>query len=455
MAVYVNTNYSALQGQRYLGNVQNQLTTTYQRLSSGMRINSAKDDAAGLQIADRLTSQINGLNQGNRNASDGIALAQTAEAGMDEISGMLQKIRTLAVQANNGTNTLSRGTIEHIEQTNILESAMAVYVNTNYSALQGQRYLGNVQNQLTTTYQRLSSGMRINSAKDDAAGLQIADRLTSQINGLNQGNRNASDGIALAQTAEAGMDEISGMLQKIRTLAVQANNGTNTLADKQALSKEASSLATEITRIAKQTTFAGKTILNGKQTNSIDPIGGGGGGGPAPQPPQPPQPAPGGGGAGSDQSITLQVGSNKGDTIGFKLVNLQFSAAAKAAGIAETEFVANAAGGDKGFIKGADGAITVNFSGASEKVIEFMDKMIGYVDSQRADLGAIQNRLESSIRNQSNVAANEADARSRIRDADFAEESANLTQQNIIQQAASSMLMQANTRPQLGLSLLG
>ena len=332
---------------------------------------------------------------------------------------------------------------------------MAVYVNTNYSALQGQRYLGNVQNQLTTTYQRLSSGMRINSAKDDAAGLQIADRLTSQINGLNQGNRNASDGIALAQTAEAGMDEISGMLQKIRTLAVQANNGTNTLADKQALSKEASSLATEITRIAKQTTFAGKTILNGKQTNSIDPIGGGGGGGPAPQPPQPPQPAPGGGGAGSDQSITLQVGSNKGDTIGFKLVNLQFSAAAKAAGIAETEFVANAAGGDKGFIKGADGAITVNFSGASEKVIEFMDKMIGYVDSQRADLGAIQNRLESSIRNQSNVAANEADARSRIRDADFAQESANLSQQSIIQQAAASMLMQANTRPQLGLSLLG
>ena len=111
--------------------------------------------------------------------------------------------------------------------------------------------------------------MRINSAKDDAAGLQIADRLTSQINGLNQGNRNASDGIALAQTAEAGMDEISGMLQKIRTLAVQANNGTNTAEDKKALSKEASALATEINRIAKQTTFAGKTILNGYQTNSI------------------------------------------------------------------------------------------------------------------------------------------------------------------------------------------
>ena len=332
---------------------------------------------------------------------------------------------------------------------------MAVYVNTNYSALQGQRYLGNVQNQLTTTYQRLSSGMRINSAKDDAAGLQIADRLTSQINGLNQGNRNASDGIALAQTAEAGMDEISGMLQKIRTLAVQASNGTNTLADKQALSKEASSLANEITRIAKQTTFAGKTILNGKQTNSIDPIAGGGGAQPGP-PPVPPAPPAGGGGAGATQNITLQVGSNKGDTISFNLVNLQFSAIGTGAKVDAGNFVAGNAA-NKAFIKGANDAITINFTtaGTSSEIIGFMDQMIGYVDSQRADLGATQNRLESSIRNQSNVAANEADARSRIRDADFAQESANLSQQSIIQQAAASMLMQANTRPQLGLSLLG
>ena len=156
---------------------------------------------------------------------------------------------------------------------------MAVYVNTNYSALQGQRYLGNVQNQLTTTYQRLSSGMRINSAKDDAAGLQIADRLTSQINGLNQGNRNASDGIALAQTMEAGMDEISGMLQKVRTLAVQANNGTNTSDDRRAIGKEMEALVNEVNRIAQKTTFAGKTILNGKIAGSIfgDPAAAGGG----------------------------------------------------------------------------------------------------------------------------------------------------------------------------------
>ena len=321
---------------------------------------------------------------------------------------------------------------------------MAVYVNTNYSALQGQRYLGNVQNQLTTTYQRLSSGMRINSAKDDAAGLQIADRLTSQINGLNQGNRNASDGIALAQTAEAGMDEISGMLQKIRTLAVQANNGTNTLEDRKALAKEASALATEVSRIATQTTYAGKTILNGKQTNSLHPVAGNAG--------QPPA----AGAAGVNQSITLQVGSNKGDTISFALVNLQFSEAGKAAGI-HTDKIKAQGGDTVAFKTAGDKSITVNFStaGMASEIIGFMDQMISYVDSQRADLGAIQNRLESSIRNQSNVAANEADARSRIRDADFAEESANLSQQSIIQQAAASMLMQANTRPQLGLSLLG
>ena len=315
---------------------------------------------------------------------------------------------------------------------------MAVYVNTNYSALQGQRYLGNVQNQLTTTYQRLSSGMRINSAKDDAAGLQIADRLTSQINGLNQGNRNAADGIALAQTIEAGMDEVAGMLQKVRTLAVQANNGTNTAEDRKALGTEMASLLTEVNRIAQQTTYAGKTVLNGTNkgadNNSIY--------------------ADDANGANDKGTLTLQVGSNKGDTISFSVNSVMFSKMATNA---------NLVGNGKIFTTDNKGTVTVALSTAKtdtsnesiSAVIEHMDALIAKIDGQRADLGAIQNRLESSIRNQSNVAANEADARSRIRDADFAEESANLTQQNIIQQAASSMLMQANTRPQLGLSLLG
>ena len=323
---------------------------------------------------------------------------------------------------------------------------MAVYVNTNYSALQGQRYLGNVQNSLTTTYQRLSSGMRINSAKDDAAGLQIADRLTSQINGLNQGNRNASDGIALAQTMEAGMDEISGMLQKIRTLAVQATNGTNTAEDRTAIGKEIQSLATEVNRIAMKTTYAGKTILNGKtKEGSIFGDDNAAAGDP--------------GTAGANGTVTLQVGSNKGDTISFSLQSVMFSKLGTDAGLIKED-------GSTVFKTDKNtGSVTVdmtklNFADQANaayagKLITLMDTMISTVDGVRADLGALQNRLESSIRNQSNVAANEADARSRIRDADFAEESANLSQQSIIQQAAASMLMQANTRPQLGLSLLG
>ena len=307
---------------------------------------------------------------------------------------------------------------------------MAVYVNTNVSSLHGRRQLNNVQNQLSTTYQRLSSGLRINSAKDDAAGLQIADRLTTQINGLNQGNRNTNDGIALAQTIESGMDEMSGMLQKIRTLAVQSANGTNTSDDRAAIKKEGDALAAEIKRIAEQTKFGGKTVLNGYQANNKSIFGD--------------KKADGNTAAvaNSAGTVTLQVGANNGDEIKMTVQNFTFSALASAAGAQDAAW------------KKADGLMLNTASGAKE-VISLMDSMISKVDQQRSDLGALQNRLESSIRNQSNVAANQADARSRIRDADFAEESAALSQQSIIQQAATSMLMQANSRPQLALSMLG
>ena len=297
---------------------------------------------------------------------------------------------------------------------------MAVYVNTNVSSLNGRRYLNNVQNSLTTTYQRLSSGMRINSAKDDAAGLQIADRLTTQINGLNQGNRNTNDGIALAQTIEGALDETTSMLQKIRTLAVQSANGTNTADDRKAIDTEAKALQEEITRIAKQTKFGGKTVLNGGSAGSIyGQLQNGSKGG----------------------KISLQVGANNGDEISFDVGNFTFDGIHSQVGKNTAAF-------------NQSNLILSTASGA-KAVIDLMDKMIAAVDSQRSGLGAIQNRLESSIRNQSNVAANQSDARSRIRDADFAEESANLSQQSIIQQAATSMLMQANSRPQLALSMLG
>ena len=310
---------------------------------------------------------------------------------------------------------------------------MAVYVNTNVSSLNGRRYLNNVQNQLTTTYQRLSSGMRINSAKDDAAGLQIADRLTTQINGLNQGNRNANDGIALAQTMEGALDETSTMLQKIRTLAVQASNGTNTAEDRKAMQQEVTSLSAEITRIADQTKFGGQQVLAGKGKGLI----------------------------GANGSVSFQVGANKGDEIALINFNNAFNMSGlrtlvESRGAKLTAAAANAAAKD-GLAKNADDSVrwSVSDADSAKATLKNIDAFIAAVDSKRADLGAFQNRLDSSIRNQSNVSANQADARSRIRDADFAEESAALSQQSIIQQAATSMLMQANSRPQLALSMLG
>ena len=214
--------------------------------------------------------------------------------------------------------------------------------------------------------------MRINSAKDDAAGLQISDRLTSQINGLNQGNRNAADGIALAQTIEAGMDEISGMLQKVRTLSVQAANGTNTQADRDALAKEASSLVAEMQRISQQTTYGGKKILAGGDaaaggtTTIYGTAGAGANGG----------------------SMTLQVGSNKGDTISFCVANFTFSTLAN--GITEG-FNSKQDTGTKQVSRGT----AVAFSSAEQaaKLIDSMDKLIAKVDGQRANLGAMQNHF--------------------------------------------------------------
>ena len=308
---------------------------------------------------------------------------------------------------------------------------MALYVNTNVSSINGRRNLTNATNNLNTTYQRLSSGLRINSAKDDAAGLQISDRLSSQINGLNQGNRNTNDGIALAQTVEGAMDEMTTMFQRIRTLAVQSANGTNSTEDRKALQQEVSQLSQEITRIACQTKFGGETVLSGNGNNN------------------------GKGLVGKKGEITLQVGAYSGDTLvltGFSK-GFTMSMCASQAGV-NAAINGNANAG--GLIKSGEYAVfTVSDQDNANKVISSVDSMIAFVDKQRAHLGAMQNRMESTIRNQSNISMNVSDARSRIRDTDFAEESAKLSQQSIIQQAASSMLTQANARPQIALSMLG
>ena len=304
---------------------------------------------------------------------------------------------------------------------------MALFVNTNISSINGQRNLTNATNNLNTTYQRLSSGMRINSAKDDAAGLQIADRLTSQINGLNQGNRNANDGIALAQTAEGAMDEMSSMLQRIRTLAVQASNGTNNAKDREAIQQEVTQLSSEITRIACQTKFGGEQVLAKGDVGKL---------------------------ISSTGEVTIQVGAYNGDTLKMKFYSNGFSLF-NMASKAKLEVAANAEASKTG-LTGTAGSerFTVSAQSLAQLAIGSVDTLLQTLDEQRAHLGAMQNRMESSIRNQSNVSMNVSDARARIRDTDFAEESAKLSQQTIIQQAASSMLTQANSRPQLALSLL-
>ena len=316
---------------------------------------------------------------------------------------------------------------------------MALYVNTNVSSINAQRKLSNATLSLNTSYQRLSSGLRINSAKDDAAGLQISDRLTSQINGLNQGNRNTNDGIALAQTIEGALDETTNMLQRIRVLAVQSANGTNSAADRKALQEEVTQLSAEITRIAKQTTFAGQLVLNGKydktnNPNSLIP---------------------------ADGKLTFQVGANAGNTLDLDWgMAFTLSSIGDAAGISKNDVKGT---GDKGLVisggGAGGGAGVVRFGVCTAQVatntLKHIDALIQVVDSKRAGLGALQNRMESTIRNQANISENQSDARSRIRDTDFASETAALTQNNIIQQASQSVLAQANQRPTIALSLLG
>ena len=299
---------------------------------------------------------------------------------------------------------------------------MALTVNTNVSSLNAQRQLMNSGNRLDQAFERLSSGFRINSAKDDAAGLQISNRLEGQINGLNQGIRNANDGISLAQTAEGAMDEITNSFQRVRTLASQAANGSNTDEDRLAIQEEIQSLMTEVNRIAEQTTFGGQNLLDGTYSASFQV------------------------GADANQTIDFSMAEVGGEDIspndGFTLSGVASVAGAITGNtIAGSSFQA--------------GSISVSSQANAQEVLAGMDSMIAVVDKKRAELGAVQNRFQSAINNQSNIAENLSAAKSRIKDADFAAETAKLTQNQILQQASQSILAQANQRPQAALSLLG
>jgi flagellin len=273
---------------------------------------------------------------------------------------------------------------------------MAMSINTNVISLNAKRQLNSTSSSLGTAMQRLSSGLRVNNSKDDAAGLAIASRMESQVRGQNVAVRNANDAISLAQTAEGGISQISGMLQRMRELAVQSANATNTTADRGNLDAEFQALNSEITRTMSSTRFNGLAVI------------------------------------GSDAGTqAYQVGELAGDRVDVVTSNLSANASITAV---------------------AASAITTQ--GAASTAIANLDAALSTVNVERANYGAVQNRFESMIATLQVSSNNLSAARGRIVDADFATETANLSRAQILQQAGTAMVAQANQLPQQVLSLL-
>ena len=282
---------------------------------------------------------------------------------------------------------------------------MAV-INTNLLSLSTQNNLNKSQSALGTAIERLSSGMRINSAKDDAAGQAISNRMTAQIKGMTQAARNANDGISMIQTAEGNLNEINTNLQRIRELSVQAANGTNQKSDLDSINTEITQRMSEINRIAGAANFNGKNLLNGSQSGGV----------------------------------SIQVGANtaSGDTITIgsdSLINAQLSSLASGTVLSVT-------------------ASNITDTTSAQDVIDAVDTALKGIDGARSNLGAMQNRFESTVNNLNNSVTNLSAAQSRIQDADYATEVSNMSRAQILQQAGTSVLSQANQVPQTMLSLL-
>lgn len=275
---------------------------------------------------------------------------------------------------------------------------MGLQVNTNVAALNAYRHLSSTQSTMNTSLERLSSGLRINRAADDAAGLAISEKLRAQTNGLGQASSNAQDAISLVQTAEGALNETHSILQRMRQLAVQSSNDTNTADDRAAIQKEVSALNDELDRIATTTQFNGQNLLDGT--------------------------------GGSSGSFTFQVGANSGQT-----VTVAFAKA-------DTTTL-------------AVGTADVSTQAGAASALTAIDAAIKTVSGNRADLGAVQNRLQHTINSLSVASENAAAAESRIRDTDMAKEMSAFSRSQILSQAGVSMLAQANSAPQSVLKLLG
>ncbi len=282
---------------------------------------------------------------------------------------------------------------------------MSMVINTNVASLTSQRLLSNTTNSLKTSMERLSSGLRVNSAKDDAAGLAISDGMTSQIRGMTVAIRNANDGISMAQTAESAMGSMTETMQRMRDLAVQASNfGAVSSSDREKLSTEFKQLGAEISRIIKNTEFNGKKVLNGQLSGANFQVGAN---------------------TSTDNQISITV-SNLSAASGIQSL---FGAAAVSIGASAT-------------------------STGTRNAVNAIDTAIKKIDTFRSTLGAVQNRFTTTIGNLQSSIENQSAARSRIMDADFASETSNLSRTQILQQAGTAMLAQANQSSQTVLSLL-
>ncbi|MBF0423197.1 MAG: flagellin FliC [Magnetococcales bacterium] len=284
---------------------------------------------------------------------------------------------------------------------------MPLFINTNIASIDARRHLDKSTDSLGISYSRLASGLRINSAKDDAAGLAISQRMTSQIRGLSQAIRNANDGISLSQVAEGALEENTNSLQRIRELAVQAANATNTSADRASINAEVQQLLQEIQRTANQVNFNNRGVLNGSMA-----------------------------------TVAFQIGTNAGQTITMTIASMNVSA-----------LKIGTLSSDKITVKTY--SVLVDTVAHASAALAKIDSALDAVSSVRANLGAIQNRFQAVVSNLANVVENMSAARSRIMDADIAAETANLTRNSILQQAGTAVLAQANQQPQLALKLLG
>ncbi|MFA0156104.1 flagellin [Vibrio sp. 10N.261.46.A3] len=377
---------------------------------------------------------------------------------------------------------------------------MAITVNTNVSALVAQRNLSNANNMLNQSLERLASGSRINSAKDDAAGLQISNRLEAQMSGIDVAVRNANDGISIMQTAEGAMNETTNIMQRMRDLSLQASNGSNSSSERIAIQEEVTALNDELNRIAETTSFGGKKLLNGNFGHTSFQIGGSSGeavqiglksmrtddinmGGFSYV-------------ANGKASDSWEVKSNQNDmTMSFtdrfgqpQEITINAKAGDDIEELAtyingQTDLV-SASVNDDGqlqiYMSGEDTAGTISFSGSlaselsmsagyyesvddinvtdvggAQRAISILDTAMKYVDSHRSELGAMQNRFDHAISNLENVHENLATSNSRIKDTDYAKETTQMLKQQILQQVSTTILAQAKQAPNLALTLLG